>query len=101
MPEGSVNLPTTNEEATVKKARAKRLMNKEGIEPIKNGICYSRPALKEYVLKYCDQTGYSKIVLKSMEQCDDENIIRLSKIQNDINDLKKEMKELKNKKSWF
>ena len=54
------------------------------------GICYSRPVLKEYELKDCDQTGYTKIVLKSMEQCNDENIIRLSKIQNDIIDLKKD-----------
>ena len=38
VPEGSVNLPTTNEEHTVKKARQKRLMNKEGLAPAKNII---------------------------------------------------------------
>ena len=37
--------------------------------------------------------------LTSYEQIDNENKIRFSKIQNDINDLKKEMKELRNKKS--
>ena len=29
-------MTTKNEEATIKKARAKRLLNKDGIEPIKN-----------------------------------------------------------------